>query len=150
MICVATMSRHRWTGRWEWCREKRIRGKVIMLRRVARSLVSVASPTIVLYAALVLPATGCASMPLSSSGTHHHSQESTHAPLCAWSCQMVSKSGLVASVPMVVVTLVAILMVSPVLHAHYGVSSASSASRAPPVPMLGSFRRNAFLDRMNG
>lgn len=81
-------------------------------RRCACLLGSVACLTIGLYLALVVLATGCASMPLSSSETHHHSQESAHAPLCAWSCQMVSQSGLVASAPMAVVTLVAISLVA--------------------------------------
>jgi hypothetical protein len=119
-------------------------------RRFAGSLGVVACLTIALYGALVVLATGCASMPLSSSETHHHSQESAHAPLCAWSCQMVSQSGLVASVPRAVVTLVAILMVIPALESHPASPSTPRSSRAPPVFSLGSFRQNAFLDCVRG
>ncbi|MEQ1845118.1 MAG: hypothetical protein ABL983_06010 [Nitrospira sp.] len=106
-------------------------------RRFARSLSSVASLTIVLYVALVALATGCASMPLSSSGAHHHSEQSAHSPVCAWSCQMVSQSGLVASVFAAVVSLAAISVVRPVFHSHLASSSTSRSSRAPPVFTLG-------------
>lgn len=119
-------------------------------RRLASVFSLIASLTIGLYLALVVLATGCASMPLSFSETHHHSQEPAHSPICAWSCQMVSQSGLVASVPMAVVSLVAILMVSPVLHSHPVSPSTPRSSRAPPVCALGSFRRNAFLDCVSG
>ena len=109
-------------------------------RRFASSLGLVACVTLSLYLALVVLATGCASMPLSSSETHHHSQESAHAPLCVWSCQMVSQSGLVASAPMAVVTLVAISMVSPAPRLHPASPSTPRSSRAPPVFSLESFR----------
>ena len=102
-------------------------------RRFARSLSSVASLTIVLYVALVALATGCASMPLFSSETHHHSQESAHSPLCAWSCQILSQNGLVVSVPTAVVSLVAISVVIPALYSHPASPPASRSSRAPPV-----------------
>ena len=110
----------------------------------------VACLTLGLYLALVVLATGCASMPPSSSETHHHSQESAHSPLCAWSCQILSQNGLVVSVPTAVVSLVAISVVIPVLHSHPASPSASRSSRAPPVFTLGSFRRNAFLDCVSG
>lgn len=115
-------------------------------RRFASLLGLVACVTLSLYLALVVLATGCASMPLSSSETHHHSQESDHAPLCAWSCQLASQSGLVASVPMAVVILIAISMVSPVFNSHHASPFTPRSSRAPPVLTLGSFRWNTFLD----
>jgi hypothetical protein len=119
-------------------------------RRFAGLLGVVACLTIVLYGALVVLATGCASMPLSASRTHHHSEQSAHSPLCAWSCQMMSQSGLVVSVPDAVVSLAAISVVIPVLYSHPASPSASRSSRAPPVFTLGLFRRNAFLDCVSG
>ncbi len=106
-------------------------------RRFACSLGSVACLTAVLYVALVVLATGCVSMPLSSSGAHHHSEQSAHSPVCAWSCQMVSQSGLVASVFAAVVSLVVISLVIPALHPYPASPSTPRSSRAPPVFTLG-------------
>lgn len=119
-------------------------------RRFASVIGLVACLTLGLYLVLVVLATGCASMPLSSSETHHHSHESAHSPLCAWSCQMLSQSGLVASVPMAVVSLVAISLVILAHHPYPASFSTPRASRAPPVFLRGSFRRNAFLDCVRG
>ena len=122
----------------------------MITRRFAWFLSSVACLMVFVYLALVVLAAGCVSMPVEPSGTHHHSQESAHSPLCAWSCQLVSQSGLVASVPMAIISLVAISVVIPVLHSHLASPSASRSSRAPPVFTFGSFRRNAFLDCVSG
>jgi hypothetical protein len=89
--------------------------------------------TIVLYGALVVLATGCAAMPLSSSDTHHHSQESTHSSICAWSCQLLSQNGLVVSAPAVAVSLAAISVVALVPHPYAASPSAPRSSRAPPL-----------------
>ncbi len=106
-------------------------------RRFASVFSLVVCLTIGLYLALVVVATGCASIPLSFSGAHHHSQESAHSPLCAWSCQILSQNGLVVSVPTAVVSLAAISVVRPVFHSHLASSSTSRSSRAPPVFTLG-------------
>ncbi len=106
-------------------------------RRFVCSLGSVACLTIALYVALVVPATGCVSMPLSSSEGHRHSEESAHASLCAWSCQMISQSGPTASVPPVVADLLATPVGLPHAPTHSIVHSASPSSRAPPVCSLG-------------
>jgi hypothetical protein len=97
----------------------------------------VACLTIGLYLGLVVLATGCASMPLSSSEAHHHSQESAHSPLCAWSCQVMSQSGLLVSVPTAVVSLAAISVVIPVRYSHPASPSVSRSSRAPPLFIVG-------------
>ena len=119
-------------------------------RRFACPLGSVACLTIALYVALVVLATGCASMPLSSYGTHHHSEEPTHSSICAWSCQIVSQSGLVASVPTAVLLLIAFPVMILFLSSVSVFPFAPPHSRAPPVCAPGSFRRNAFLDCVSG
>jgi hypothetical protein len=106
-------------------------------RRFTSMFGLVACLTIGLYLGLVVLATGCASMPLSSSGAHHHSHESAHSPLCAWSCQMLSQSGLVVSAPAAAVSLVAISVVASVLHSYSAFPSAPYTSRAPPPFLVG-------------
>lgn len=113
---------------------------VMTTRRFACLLGSVACLTIVLYLALVVVATGCASMPLSSSGTHHHSEQSGHSPICAWSCQIVSQSGLVTALPTAVFLLVAFPVMAPILSSVLVSPFALRQSRAPPACAFGSFR----------
>jgi hypothetical protein len=98
---------------------------------------SVACLTVV-YVALVVMAAGCVSMPVSASEGHdHHSQDSTHSSLCAWSCQMMSQSGPVASVPTVVVGFVAVPVTAPSVDSHSASLPTLRPSRAPPVFPLG-------------
>lgn len=106
-------------------------------RRFAISLNLVACLTIVLYGVLVVLATGCAAMPLSSFDTHHHSQESAHSSLCAWSCQLLSQNGLVVSGGAAVVGLIAIPVVNPVCYSCPLSPSVSRSSRAPPLFIVG-------------
>lgn len=108
---------------------------------MSRRFVSLSGPiaclTILVYLGLVVPAGSCVSMSIAPSGAHHQSQESAHSSLCVWSCQMSSQSGLVASAPTVLVSLVAISAAAPLIHSHAVSSSASRFSRAPPVFTLG-------------
>lgn len=103
------------------------------VRRFVSSPSLVACLTIVLYGVLVVLAMGCAAMPLAQHGSHHDPQESTHSPICAWSCQILSQSGLVVSGGAAVVGLIAIAMVNPILHSCPASPSVSRSSRAPPL-----------------
>lgn len=105
--------------------------------RVSGSVGLVACLTIALYGALVVLATGCMSMHLSSSEGHHHSQEPAHSSLCAWSCQILSQNGLVVSVSAAVVGLIAIAVVNPVCYSCPLSPSVSRSSRAPPLFIVG-------------
>ena len=107
-------------------------------RRSTHVVGSVACMTIVVYVALVLLAASCMSMSVGSSEGHdHHSQDPSHSPLCAWSCQMVSQSGLTASVQMVGVSLVSTSVVLSHHSNHSHTALALRSSRAPPVVFLG-------------
>jgi hypothetical protein len=107
--------------------------------RAAHLIGFVACLTIVMYVALVVLAAGCASMPGDSFDQHDHhgAEESAHSSLCAWSCQMISQSGPVASVPLAVADLVATPMVLPQASTHSITPSALPSSRAPPFVSLG-------------
>jgi hypothetical protein len=109
----------------------------MIARRFAWLSRSAACLTVLVYVGLVVAAAGCASMPVASSGAHHHSQESAHSPLCAWSCQMVSQTGPVASAPTVLVSLVVVSEAVPLAHSHSIAHSISRPARAPPVFTLG-------------
>lgn len=145
-ISVASVSRYQWTS----LREQRMYRVAMMTHRTIGLLGSAAWLMVVLYLGVVILAGGCVSMPASPSGPHPHSHDSHHSSLCAWSCQMMSQSGLVVSVPTAIVSLAAISVVIPVFYSHPASPSASRSSRAPPVFILGSFRRNAFLDCVSG
>lgn len=111
---------------------------VMIVRRFAGSVGVVACLTVMVYVALVILAAGCVPMPIGSSGEHdHHSQDSTHSSLCAWSCQIMSQSGPVASVPTMVVNLVAVMVTAPSVDSHSVSPRALQPSRAPPVFALG-------------
>lgn len=92
---------------------------------------------LLVYLGLVVLAAGCAAMPIVPSETHHHSQGATHSALCVWSCQMVSQSALVASVPTAVTTVVVISGMVPIPQSHPGSPSISRSSRAPPLFVVG-------------
>jgi hypothetical protein len=110
---------------------------VMTTRRLVWLLNSVACLTMLAYLGLVVLAAGCVSMPVLSSGPHHHSQEPPHSSLCAWSCQMMSQSGLVPTESPAVISFVAISVVRP-LRSFYPVTpSALYPSRAPPFPSVG-------------
>lgn len=89
------------------------------------------------YLGLVVLAASCAAMPIVPSETHHHSQDATHSALCAWSCQMVSQSGLVASVTTAVATVVVISGMVPIPQSLPEFPSVSRSSRAPPLFIVG-------------
>ena len=114
------------------CKENQKEG-VMIARRFAWLPCSVACLTVLLYVGLVALTAGCVSMPVSPSGSHHHSQESTHSPLCAWSCQMVSQTGLVASAPTLLVSLVVVSEAVPLVHSPSIAHSIPRPARAPPV-----------------
>lgn len=109
----------------------------MITRRFAWFLSSVACLTFLTYVGLVVLATGCASMSVAQSGSHHHSQESTPSALCAWSCQMISQSGPAVSVAMARVSLVATPVPLPHASTYSITPSAFHSSRAPPVVSLG-------------
>jgi hypothetical protein len=109
----------------------------MMTRRFAWLPCSVACLTILVYMGMVVLAVGCVSMSVSPSGSHHHSQESPHSPLCAWSCHMVSQAGPVASAPSVLVSLVLVSEAVPLAHSHSVALSISRPARAPPIFTLG-------------
>ncbi len=92
---------------------------------------------LLVYLGLVVLTAGCASMSIVPSDTHHHSHDATHSALCAWSCQMVSQDGLVASVPTAGVSLVVIPLASSLTYSQAVSPFASRLSRAPPVCALG-------------
>ena len=116
---------------------KTMKGQTISVYRVIGFRRSVVGLTILVYVGLVVAAVGCASMPVASFGAHHHSQASTHSPLCAWSCQIVSQTGPVASAPTVLVSLVVVSEAAPLAHSHSVAHSISRPARAPPVFTLG-------------
>lgn len=145
-ISVASVSRCQWTS----SREQRMYRAAMMTHRTVGLLGSAAWMMVVLYLGVVLLAGGCVSMPASPSGTHSHSHDSHHSSLCVWSCQILSQSGLVASVPTAVLFLISFPVMSLILSSVSVAPFASRHSRAPPVFTLGSFRRNAFLDCVSG
>jgi hypothetical protein len=98
---------------------------------------SVVCLTVLVYLGLVALAASCASMPVAQSKAHHHSHESAHSPLCAWSCQMVSQSGLVASSPSLLVSLVEVSAAVALVHSYWVVPPISRPARAPPMFTLG-------------
>lgn len=110
---------------------------VMTSRRFASVIGLVACLTLGMYLGLIVLATGCASMPLASSDTHHHSQESTHSSICAWSCQLLSQNGLVVSGGAAVVGLIPIAVVNPVCYSCPLSPSVSHSSRAPPLFIVG-------------
>lgn len=116
---------------------KTMKGQTISAYRVIGFRRSVVGLTVLVYVGLVVLAAGCVSMPVSPSGSHHHSQESAHSPLCTWSCQMVSQTGPVASAPTVLVSLIVVSGVVPLAHSHSVAHSISRPARAPPVFTLG-------------
>lgn len=110
---------------------------IVTIHRSAHGIGSVSCLTIVVYLALVLFAAGCASMPIGSSEGHdHHSQDVSHSPLCAWSCQMISQTGPVTSVSPVVVNFVATTVLLPHVSTYSTTPFALRSSRAPPVVSL--------------
>ncbi|CUS35862.1 conserved hypothetical protein [Candidatus Nitrospira nitrificans] len=116
---------------------KAMKGQTISAYRVIRFRRSVVGLTILVYVGLVVPAAGCASMPVAPSGSHHHSQESAHSPLCTWSCQMASQAGPMASAPIVLVGLVVASEALSIACSHSVDHSISRPARAPPVLALG-------------
>lgn len=115
-----------------------VRKNKLPSHRSAHLISSVVSLTIVVYAALVVFAAGCASMPVGASEGHdHHSQDTSHSLLCAWSCQIVSQSGPTASVPPVVANFVATPVLLTHVPTHTDVLFTSRSSRAPPSLTLG-------------
>lgn len=92
---------------------------------------------LLVYLGLVVLAAGCASMSIVPSDSHHHSHDATHSALCAWSCQIMSQDGLVASVPTAGVSLVVIPLASSLTYSQAASPFASRLSRAPPVFALG-------------
>lgn len=92
---------------------------------------------VLVYLGLVVFAAGCVSMSIVPSDSHHHSHDATHSALCAWSCQVVSQEGLVASDPTVGVRLVAISLTPSLDHLYTISYPTSHPSRAPPVFPLG-------------
>ncbi|MCC6141526.1 MAG: hypothetical protein IT389_13030 [Nitrospira sp.] len=67
---------------------------------------TVAGLTAMAYLSLVVLAAGCLFMHAvpaeeHAGGHEHHAQDSSHAPLCAWSCQALSGGGLIAAPPAV-------------------------------------------------
>lgn len=94
---------------------------------------TVAGLTAVAYLALVVLAAGCLFMHAAPSGGHeHHAQDSSHSPLCAWSCQALSGGGLIAEPPMVMAW-----SIEPAVWFHAAVPVSSPLcdllrARAPP------------------
>lgn len=111
---------------------------------------SVVCLTALVYLGLVVLAASCASMPVAQSETHHHSHESTHSPLCAWSCHMISQDKMVGSVFEAVVRFVVTSLATPSFPAYSASPHPAHASRAPPVSTFGSFRGTAFFDCVCG
>lgn len=71
-------------------------------RHISKGLWMVAGLTVAAYLALVVLASGCLFMHAAPAGGHdHHAKDSTHSPLCAWSCQALSGGGLIAEPPVV-------------------------------------------------
>lgn len=116
---------------------KTMKGQTISAYWVVGFRRSVVCLTVLVYLGLVSLAASCASMPIVQSEAHHHSQESAHSLLCAWSCQMVSQSGLVASAPTVLVSLVEVSAAMPLAHSNWSGHSLSRPARAPPIFTLG-------------
>lgn len=74
---------------------------------------------------------------VSSRGHDHHGKESAHSSLCAWACQIITQSGVIASVATGDFGLVSVAAVTPVVELRASSFSASQSSRAPPVFTLG-------------
>lgn len=71
-------------------------------RTIQQIFGTVAGLTAGVYLSLVVLAAGCLFMHAAPSGGHeHHAHDSSHSPLCAWSCQALSGGGLIAQPPVV-------------------------------------------------
>jgi hypothetical protein len=90
---------------------------------------------VVLYAALMVGASGCLFLHAEQSGpVHHHDGQShvTHSALCAWACQINPTVIVHTVVPLgAVFALVAMLWLVGVTP-HTGLFAATFRSRAPP------------------
>jgi hypothetical protein len=91
-----------------------------------------------IYLALSISGSICL---FSHSTTHHseshHSDSGTQSPLCAWTCQVASEGGLVASAPKEVSSLVSITPFALLIEPLSATPSPSLHSRAPPASLLG-------------
>ena len=100
---------------------------------VRQILGPLAGATAGVYLALVCFASGCLFMHAASCGEPaHHSQDSDHSPLCAWSCQATSDAGLVLESPALSTDLVVRLVLSSPNQEIPSLSSSLLHSRAPP------------------
>ncbi|ULA64148.1 MAG: hypothetical protein LZF86_110849 [Nitrospira sp.] len=110
-------------------------------RRISQMFGAAAGLTVVAYLSLMMLAAGCLFMhaaPLEehAGGHAHHTQDSSHAPLCAWSCQALSGGGLIAEPPAVTAWSVAWAIAPP---SSLLISSAVTpllSARAPPQSLL--------------
>jgi hypothetical protein len=95
--------------------------------------VLLASTTAGAYLVLVCVAAACLLVHAALSGGHdHHTQHSTHSPLCAWACQATSSVGVVSESQVATAWLSerAFPSVSSTLYSH--VMSDHIRARAPP------------------
>ena len=98
---------------------------------------TVASVTAVVYLALVVLSAGCLFMHAAPSGGHeHHAQDSTHSPLCAWSCQAVSGGALISAPPVVTAWFVDRTPLPNSPAPSNPVTLDRLRARAPPQPIL--------------
>jgi len=102
---------------------------------------TVAGLTAVAYLSLTMLAAGCLFMHAVPAEKHagghaHHAQDSSHAPLCAWSCQALSGGGLIAEPPVVMAWSVeqAVAIQPPLRISSPGADLLSA--RAPPQSTL--------------
>jgi hypothetical protein len=87
------------------------------------------------YAALVVVATGCAAGHAAHAGAHdgHDSQGAVpHNAFCAWACQSTSEASLVAEPPSLSTGQVALLLAVFPHHESSEISSLPLHTRAPP------------------
>lgn len=110
-----------------------------MIRAPVRQILGpVAGATAGVYLALVCLAVGCLFMHAASRGEPaHHSEDSGHSPLCAWSCQATSDAGLAPESPALSTGLIVQLVVSSLNQEVPSLASFLLRSRAPPsVPFV--------------
>ena len=106
-------------------------------RPIRQAFGAVAALTAVVYLALVVLASGCLFMHAVPSGGHeHHTQDSSHSPLCAWSCQALSGGGLVSALPVVTAWSVERTSLSDLPAPSSSVTLDRLRARAPPQPIL--------------